>query len=133
MKPFLSFILSTLFLMAVAFAGNYDLKTITPGVQQALDGRRERYNALEQLKNADKVGEGRDGLVVNLTGDADADAVVSAENRDRNEIYEAIVTQNNLPETEIHTVKRVFADTQRSKAKAGQMIQLETGAWVQQK
>lgn len=130
MKKILSTFMTIVFLAGTAFAGNYDLKTITPAIQKALDGRRERYGLLEQLKNEGKLGEGRDGMIENLTGDAEADAVAKAENRDRNAIYQAIVQQNNLPETEIYTVGRVFAETQRSKAKSGQMIQLETGQWV---
>ena len=133
MKKILSSLLLVLFTAGTVFAGEYDLKQITPAVQKALDGRRERYNLLEQLKNEGKIGEGRDGFVVNLTGDADAEPVVAAENKDRNVIYNAIVQQNDLPETEIHTVRRVFADTQRSKAKSGQMIQTESGKWVKQK
>jgi len=130
MKKILSIFMLTIFIAGTAFAGDYDLKTITPAIQKALDGRRERYGLLEQLKNEGELGEGRDGLIDNLTGDAEADAVAKAENRDRDIIYKAIVQQNDLPETEIHTVRRVFAETQRSKAKPGQMIQLETGAWV---
>ncbi|MBI4971723.1 MAG: DUF1318 domain-containing protein [Candidatus Omnitrophica bacterium] len=133
MKKILSVLMLSLFISGIAFAGEYDLKTITPTVKNALDGRRDRYAQLEQLKNQDKVGEGRDGFVVNLNGDAEADPVVTAENQDRSVIYSAIVQQNDLPETEIRTVARVFAETQRQKAKAGQMIQLETGAWAKKK
>ncbi len=120
----------SLFAASNCFAGEYDLQTITPGIQQALDGRRDRFSILEQFKNEEKIGEGRDGLVMNLAGDPAAEPIVRAENKDRNLIYNAIVQQNDLPETEIHTVRRVFAETQRQKAKPGQMIQTESGKWV---
>lgn len=133
MKKILSILFLAIFLGGLAFAADYNLRQITPAIQQALDGRRERYGLLEQLKDQGKIGEGRDGLVVNLTGDPEADAVADRENHDRNVIYNAIVEQNNLPETEIHTVMRVFAETQRSKAKHRQMIQMDTGQWVPKK
>lgn len=113
-----------------AFAGDYDIKEMTASVEAALEARRARFSQLEELKNQGIVGESRDGLVENLTGSSEADPVVNAENRDRNAVYSAIVQQNNLPETELFTVKRVFAETQRSKAKSGQPIQLEGGQWT---
>ena len=133
MKKIISVLMLSLFVTQIAFAGEYDLKTITPQVKQALEGRRERFSLLEQNKNEGKIGEGRDGFVVNLNNEAGVDPIVDAENKDRRVIYAAIVQQNNLPETEFRTVARVFADTQRNKAKSGQMIQQETGSWVTKK
>ena len=131
MKKILGLALLMVFVSTpLVFAGDYDLKDVTPSVQTALDGRRSRFSQLEELKNQGVAGESRDGLVTNLTGSAEADPIVNAENRDRESIYSAIVQQNNLPEAEIHTVKRVFAETQRAKAKSGQPIQLEGGQWA---
>ena len=113
-----------------AFAGDYDIKEMTTPVQAALEARRARFSQLEELKNQGIAGESRDGLVENLTGSSEADPIINAENRDRNTVYNTIVKQNNLPETELFTVKRVFAETQRSKAKSGQPIQLEGGQWA---
>ncbi|MBI4398952.1 MAG: DUF1318 domain-containing protein [Candidatus Omnitrophica bacterium] len=130
MKQILLLLVLLLFVAQPLFAGQYDLQTVTPEIQQALDGRRERFSVLEQLKDEGKIGEGRDGLAVNFAGAPEAEAAVRAENKDRNLIYQAVLTQNHLPETEIHTIRRVFAETQRSKAKAGQMIQTESGTWI---
>ena len=110
--------------------GGYDLKEITPQVQAALNGRSSRYRQLAGMKAIGKVGEDNEGHVKNLCNCNNVDALVSAENRDREVIYQAIVTQNNLPANSIYTVRSVFADVQNEKAKPGEKVQLQNGEWV---
>jgi len=111
-------------------ADGYVLKKITPEVQQALDGRRDRYDELEKLKSQGTVGEGKDGFVVNLNGNGNASELVATENKDRKVVYETILKQNKLPVSEYATIQKVFAETKRAKAKQGQKIQLDNGQWA---
>ncbi|MBN1493854.1 MAG: YdbL family protein [Candidatus Omnitrophica bacterium] len=112
-----------------AIAAMYDLKTITPAIQQALDARRGRFNELQSLKSQGIVGENKAGYVEVVTSDETAHAIINAENQDRKLIYQAIADQNGLTSA-LGTIEAVFAEVQRSKAQPGEHIQLENGAWV---
>ncbi len=112
-----------------AIAATYDLKTITPEIQQALDARRGRFGELQSLKAQGIIGENRSGYVEALSQNASATAIVNAENADRKLIYRAIADQNNLTGA-IATIEAVFADVQRAKAQPGERVQLANGTWV---
>jgi len=116
---------------SIAYAeGGYDLKTITPEIQSALDRRSRRYNQLGKLKAVGKLGENNEGHISNLSGGPEAATIAKAENADREIIYQAIVKQNNLPDRAIHTVRSVFADVRQQKSKPGEKIQLPNGKWI---
>ena len=118
--------------MPMAFAGTYDIKEMTPAVQQALNNRQGRFAELAAQKAAGTIGEDNEGHVQQLGGGADVAALVSAENADREAIYTAIVQQNGLPADAITTVRHVFAETQRNRAAPGDRTQLPSGEWVKQ-
>lgn len=137
MKKFISTLLGLSFL-AVVFGfypnivlaeGAYDIKEMTPEVKSALEGRRGRFEQLRELKAKSVVGENNRGYVEALGSDADAKAVVDAENSDRRLIYKTIEQQNNLSDA-LSTIEKVFAQVQRDKASAGDKIQDESGNWV---
>ncbi|MFC1808547.1 YdbL family protein [Candidatus Omnitrophota bacterium] len=111
-----------------AIAATYDLKTMTPEIQQALDSRRDRFDELQSLKTQGVLGENKAGYVEVVTANASAQAIVNAENQDRKLIYLAIADQNGLTGA-LSTIESVFAEVQRSKAQAGERIQLEDGTW----
>ena len=113
-----------------AIAASYDLKTLTPEIKQALDGRRDRFDELQSLKSQGIVGENKVGYVEVLTPNDTAKAAVNAENKDRKLIYVAIADQNDLTTNALGTIESVFAEVQRSKAQAGDRIQLENGTWT---
>jgi uncharacterized protein len=115
--------------MAIAHAESYDLKEHTPAVNQAIAQRTARYATLEVHKHAGYVGEGLHGQVEQRGGGHDVGTIVQAENRDRATIYQAIVTQNGLPAEAIETVRQVFGEEQRDRAKPGQLIQQPNGSW----
>lgn len=119
-----------LMLAGTVWAGKYDLKTVTPEIQQALDRRQDRYDTLQQLKAHQSVGEDNLGHVANLSGLPEVQLVVDAENYDRELIYQAIVAQNELGEAAIQTVRSVFAQVQRNKAQPGEKIQMPNGEWM---
>lgn len=114
----------------VLAAGAYDIKQMTPQVQAALEGRKQRFAQLKSLKAQGVLGENNRGYVEVLGASADARALVDEENRDRKAIYEAIVVQNNLGKGALITVEGVFAEVQRQKASAGDRIQNQSGEWA---
>jgi uncharacterized protein YdbL (DUF1318 family) len=130
MKKFMAAVL----MMAVLGVGSmayaaYDIKTMTPQVKAALEGRKERFSSLKQLKAQGAVGENNRGYVEVLGGNSSAKALVSAENADRKAIYEAIVEQNELGSGALATVEAVFAGVQRDKAESGEQVQSPSGKW----
>lgn len=110
------------------FSANYDIKQMTPEIQQALQNRQSRYDALQSLKSQGAIGENNRGLVQALQ--ASANSLVETENQDRQVIYAAIVQQNNLGQAGMTQVQTVFGEVQREKARPGDMIQLPSGEWV---
>lgn len=113
----------------VVAAQSYNIKEMTPQVQSALDGRRDRYDELSTLKAKGVIGENNRGYVQVLKSEGNADALVKGENSDRKAIYQAIAEQNNLSGA-LETIEKVFASVQRDKAASGEMIQTEDGQWV---
>ncbi len=113
----------------VQAAEQYSIKEMTPEVMSALESRRGRYDALQQLKQQGKVGENNRGYVEAFSGEADVQGIVAAENADRKIIYQTIATQNNLKDA-IGTIEKVFAQTQREKAGPGEKIQSDDGSWM---
>ncbi len=113
-----------------ALAASYDLKEITPAVQQAIDQRKARYGELQQLKQAGSIGENNAGLVEALTEASAPTQLAIDENRDRLVIYQAIVEQHSLGPDGLAQVQTAFAAVKRDRAKPGEMIQLPSGDWV---
>jgi uncharacterized protein YdbL (DUF1318 family) len=111
-----------------AFAGQYDLKEMTAEVKQALAGRQQRYDELQQLKASGQVGENNQGYVEALKGGG---SIVTAENQDRRVIYNAIVSQNQFGPGGIAQVQKAFAEVQRDKARPGDYVQGASGEWKQ--
>lgn len=112
-----------------ARAGQYDIKEMTPTIQTALENRRDRYEVLERLKDAGKIGENNSGYIEVFSSDETVSTTAQAENVDRRVIYTAIAEQNGLMDA-LQTIEKVFAEVQRNKAGSGQSIQLPGGEWV---
>lgn len=110
-----------------AFAASYDIKEMTPEIQQALQGRQSRFSELQALKASGAAGEDNRGYVKALS--PAADGVASAENSDRRIIYTAIVAQHNLGSAGLALVEQGFGDVQRERARSGDSIQLPSGEW----
>ncbi len=130
MRKFLGCTAMVLVLASAAFAQGYDIKTMTPQVRSALEARKERFSELKALKANGQVGENNRGYAEALGGGADVRGLVSAENKDRKAVYQAIVEQNELAGGAIATVEAVFAGVQREKAVAGEKVQLPSGEWT---
>lgn len=109
-------------------AAQYDIKTMTPEIQQALENRQNRYAELANLKGQGSVGENNRGYLESRDGSASS--TVAAENADRGVIYRAIVDQNGLGPSGLSKVEAVFAEVQNEKAKPGEPVQLPSGEWT---
>lgn len=114
---------------SVCFAANYDYKTMTPDIEQALKNRQARYQQLQSLKQEGVIGENNKGYVTDLKNNAASASLAAAENQDRRVLYEALASQNNLGGSGLLEVQRAFAEVQRDKATAGDMIQSSDGNW----
>lgn len=112
-------------------AAKYDIKEMTPQVENALQNRQGRYSQIQHMKDGGILGEDNQGYVKVLKQIPDADAMASAENADRRVIYQAIVAQNNLGPAGLGPVQTAFAEVQREKAASGNFIQQPSGDWVQ--
>ena len=115
--------------MSARAEAKYSLKEMTPEVSAALDARRARFDNLADLKAKGMVGEDDRGYVKALVSDPEVEAVVDAENNDRELVYTTIAQQNNLA-AEMATIEKVFAQVQRDKAMSGDKIQQEDGQWI---
>lgn len=126
----ISFLLAVFMIFSshFGFAAQYDLKTMTPQISQALKNRQARYPQLQQMKKAGLVGENNQGYVESLA--QQTNTIVSAENADRRIIYQALVDQNSLGPNGMREVQRAFAEVQREKAVFGEKVQSPSGDWI---
>lgn len=135
MKQSISLVIILATFLAVPFpieaAKNYDLKEMTPPVQQALGARQARFSELQRLKALGTIGEDNQGFVRVLKPSPQAEETAGKENVDRKTIYQAIVDQNHLGPGGLIEVKRAFAEVQREKAKPGEFVQEPSGNWIQ--
>ena len=111
-------------------AAKYDIKQMTPEVEQALEGRRGRFDKLKEFKKQGVVGENNRGYVEVLGANGPAIGLVAQENRDRKVIYQTIADQNGL-QSALNVIEKVFAQVQREKAQAGEKIQSDDGRWTE--
>lgn len=107
----ISFALALCSLSCAAFAANYDIKQMTPEIREALAGRQQRYSELQSAKRAGIARETSQGFVECRTNGS----LCSAENHDREVIYNAIAEQNGLGQAGVSQVQRAFAETIRER------------------
>lgn len=125
-------LVAVLLLTSPVYAGGkYEIRERTPEVENALHGRKARYNEIQSLKASGALGEDNRAYVKAFS--PSAEAIASAENADRRILYHAISEQNGLGTsgseglTQVHNT---FAEVQREKARSGDSIQLPNGEWV---
>jgi len=111
-------------------AENYDIKQMTPAIDQALKNRQMRYREVQTQKIAGTIGEDNQGFLQVLREAPGVPDLAASENADRQVIYQAIVDQNQLGAEGMAKVKEVFAEVQREKALPGEFIQLPSGDWI---
>lgn len=112
------------------YTTQYDIKEMTPAVQNAISGRQARYTDIQSLKSSGVLGENNRGYVEVLQPSGNAGMTAEAENRDRKTIYQTIAEQNNLGKAGIATIEAIFAEVIRGKAQSGDSVQLPSGEWI---
>jgi len=120
--------------LAIAAA---DIEINSPAVASIRASMHARHEQLKPLYASGAVGLTRDGLVgmhdataVPLKDRQNANALIAAENGDRNALYKEIANANGHPEWEAE-VRNTFALRWAQKAPAGWWYQDAGGAWLQ--
>jgi uncharacterized protein YdbL (DUF1318 family) len=136
MKTLIKFIVS---LCALAFALNafaVDLEINTPGVNAIKQSMQARHGQLAPHYASGAVGLTSDGMVtlrdasaVPLPQRQAVNALVAAENRDRNALYAEIANANGHPEWESE-IRSTFAQRWIQRAKPGWWVE-SGGGWSQ--
>ena len=107
MKKILSLCFLVCLFASVALAqAAYDIKEMTPAVKAALESRKARFAEIKGYKGLKVIGENNRGYLQVLNAEGGAGDMVSAENRDRRFIYQAIVEQNGLQPGDLETVEK---------------------------
>ena len=102
---------------------------LSPEVMAAVSSRRDRVSQLKTTKAQGVIGEDNQGHVAALGGGPEVQALVEAENLDRETIYQAQLQEKGLPADAIATIRSTFAEEQRNRAEPGEKIQTPSGEW----
>ncbi len=128
------FLMALLLLPMLALAAA-DLEINTPAISSLKASMQARHGQLAAHYASGAVGLTRDGLValrdanaVPLKDRQGVNALVSAENNDRNALYREIATANGHPEWEAE-VRSTFAQRWVQKAQGGWWYQ-DAGGWA---
>jgi uncharacterized protein YdbL (DUF1318 family) len=113
-----------------------DIEVNTPGVNVIKQSMQARYVQLSTFYDSGAVGQTADGLValrdanaVPLPSRQKVNALVAAENQDRNALYAEIARANGHPEWEPE-IRSTFAQRWIERAQAGWWVQ-SGGGWKQ--
>lgn len=130
------FMLLSSFLLPLS-ASAADLEINTPAIAAIKSSMQARHAQLEPHYASGAVGLTRDGLVA--VRDANAvplkdrqalNALVAAENKDRNALYKEIAVANQNPQWE-SDIRNTFAQKWVEKAQKGWWYQGASGGWAQ--
>jgi uncharacterized protein YdbL (DUF1318 family) len=105
----------------------------SPEVTKASDSRRQRRPAVREWKTKGCIGESNKGLAVARPGEAcgpEVAGLISAENADRQVIYDAFVKENKIPATDLPRVQAAFARARQERSRANDWVQLDDGQWI---
>jgi len=100
----------------------YAQESMSPEVEKAAYGRRDRKPQLISLEESGVVGENKLGMV-EIRGNADfaAKALIDAENSDRMIIYKAIASKNGIS---IEEIQKIYAKKLQDGANSGTPIEV---------
>jgi uncharacterized protein YdbL (DUF1318 family) len=120
---------------AYAQEGAGAIKQMTPKMEQAIKSRRERAGKVRRFKSDGAIGENKLALLEMRSSSLPADqqqearALVKAENRDRQIIYQEIAQQNGKTSVEdLADIQQAWAEVNRAKSRPGDWIQAPTDA-----
>ncbi len=123
------------FIVPSAHAGGANLSVNTAEIRQLRARMSGRFSALKTFYNAGVVGIKSDGFItvkgsVALKDRNKVNKLVSAENSDRQALYQAIANANGHPEWSAQ-IKSTFAARWVSNAQSGWWYQSSNGRWTQ--
>lgn len=128
------FALSFFFIQPAAMAA--DLEINTPAISSIKNSMQDRHDKLAPHYASGAVGLTRDGLIavrdataVPLKDRQSVNALVAAENKDRNALYKEIAVANQNPQWE-SDIRNTFAQRWVEKAQKGWWYQTASG-WAQ--
>lgn len=120
-----------------AYAQEADLNINTPEIQRITETRRGRFARIDELLTQGVLGEGNDGYLkerdIRSLPLRDVPAVrklVNDENSDRQKLYAALASANNIPAESIGDIGKQFAVSIRERLRPGQFYQNDKGEWV---
>ena len=117
----------------VAYAAEQELKkTSSPLVREIAVGMRERYEAIEALKEKNCFGENNRGYLELRPCEAMEDAeakneaqkLLALENKGRKALYNEIARLNKDDGVSVSTVERIYAVERLNRAESGEIFQL---------
>jgi len=122
-------------LIAPAHAEAADLSVNTPEIRALRATMHKRFSALKPYYKKGLVGIKRDGFIVTkgsvpLKDRNKLNKMITAENKDRKNLYQTIANANGHPEW-YEQIKSTFATRWVSNAQARWWYQGSNGAWVQ--
>ena len=118
---------------SVDVAATPRLNERSPEVVKVTEARRARRPTLREWKTRGCIGETNQGMLVARPGEGCGPEVadlISAENADRQVIYDAFMKENNIPASDSPRVRTAFAKARLERARANDWIQLENGQWT---
>jgi len=130
-------LLYLLFLPFTGYAQNANIEINTPAIANLKQSMQQRHAQLQPYYDNGAVGLTRDGSValrdansVPLAARQSVNALVAAENQDRNALYHEIARANNHPEWE-RDIRNTFSQRWISLARPSWWYQQADGSWRQ--
>ena len=117
------------FLIVMIFGGIFASVSSFAGDINAIKAEMEkRLPAIIELKSKGIVGEDNSGYLQFVGGKREKEAVVQAENQDREKVYSAIAKKEGVS---VNQVGQRRATQIAEKAKKGEWLQSQGGKWYQ--
>lgn len=132
----MAWLVFSLFVIGAPAFAQADLEINTPAIGALQSSMQERHNQLAAYYASGAVGLTHDGLLavhdasaVPLAQRQTVNALVAAENRDRQALYREIARANGHPEWE-DGIRSTFGQRWIQKAPPGWWVQGNNGAWT---
>ena len=138
MRNPISRLMLLMILLPASFAGHTaaDIEINTPAIASLKQSMQQRHGQLEPYYARGAVGLTRDGLIamrdanaLPLSARQPVNALIAAENQDRNALYREIARANSHPEWE-EDIRSTFGKRWIDLARPGWWYQAPNGSWV---
>lgn len=117
--------------------GDDVINASSPRIKKIKVTLKARYKQLLPLYVAGRIGEGQNGYValrdvkdLKLKDRRKVSTLVKAENADRKRLYTTIARENEIADSKIKDIGRLFGRSWQKKSKTGWWIEVKKGKWV---